>query len=136
MAQELSVHYDKVIGLDPSQSMLASAYQARTITRAFDFDIVSQACAAANIEYRVSSAEEMAAVEARSVDLIAVAQAAQCGSIDYDLYIPAFFRSQLTFDVCSWFDIPAFIKECNRVLKPSGTLGICRCLCFFFLLPD
>jgi len=60
---------------------------------------VSQAPALANVEYRVSKAED-SGLEADSVDLIVVAQSAH------------------------WFDLDAFYCEVRRVLRPGGVLSL------------
>ncbi|KAJ2554567.1 hypothetical protein EV175_002541 [Coemansia sp. RSA 1933] len=52
------------------------------------------------IQYVQSPAETLAFLEDKTVDLITVATGAH------------------------WFDIPAFLAEANRVLKPTGTLAI------------
>lgn len=60
---------------------------------------ISSAVGAGRIDYRVAHAEK-SGIDERSVDLITVAQALH------------------------WFDIPAFFKEADRVLKPQGLLAI------------
>ena len=60
---------------------------------------IAHAIAFPNIRYLVSSAEQTP-IESESVDLITVAQALH------------------------WFDIEAFFKEANRVLKKSGILAV------------
>lgn len=60
---------------------------------------IEQAIPAANIEYRIETAESNS-VSDRSVDLVTVAQAYH------------------------WFDHPAFVKQVQRVLKPGGLLAV------------
>ncbi|KAJ2544020.1 trans-aconitate methyltransferase 1 [Coemansia sp. RSA 1933] len=85
-ARELPSYFTKVIGVDISSEMLDQARAKEGPT--------------SGIQYVQSSAESLAFLEDRSVDLITVATAVH------------------------WFDIPAFLAEANRVLKPTGTLAL------------
>lgn len=80
-AVELSRRFDRVIATDGSAAQIA------------------QARPAANIDYRVETAEK-SSLAGHSADLITVAQAYH------------------------WFDHPAFLAEVNRVAKPHGLLAI------------
>ncbi len=60
---------------------------------------IEQAQVHPSVEYRVAAAED-SGLEAETVDLITVAQALH------------------------WFDIPKFMQEAKRVLKPKGIIGI------------
>ncbi len=60
---------------------------------------IEQACTHPSVEYRIATAEE-SGLESASVDLITVAQALH------------------------WFDIPRFMQEAERVLKPKGIIAV------------
>lgn len=80
-AAGLAPHFTHVIATDASAEQIAHARGSE------------------NIRFRVAPAEA-SGLENRSVDLIAVAQAAH------------------------WFDLPAFYTEVRRVLKPQGLLAL------------
>jgi SAM-dependent methyltransferase len=77
----LAPHFRRVIATDPSEAQLAHARPA------------------ANIEYRVATAEQ-SGLEDVSIDLVTVAQAAH------------------------WFDRPRFFAEVRRVAKPGALLAV------------
>jgi trans-aconitate 3-methyltransferase len=78
----LSNSFKLVYAADPSSAMLQNAIKK------------------SNINYSISSAENLSQIPSNSVDLVTVAQAAH------------------------WFNITEFYKESFRVLKPHGTLAI------------
>ncbi len=80
-ALQLARHFEQVIATDGSATQIASAVRA------------------ANIDYRVATAEA-SGIESASIDLVTVAQALH------------------------WFDIPRFFAEARRVLKPGGLIAI------------
>jgi SAM-dependent methyltransferase len=80
-AQGLAEHFRRVIATDASAEQIA------------------QARPNAGVEYRVAPAEA-SGLDAASVDLVTVAQAAH------------------------WFDLPAFYAEARRVLRPGGAIAL------------
>lgn len=80
-ARGLADHFEKVVASDPSEAQL------------------SRALAHHRIEYRVAM-EKDSGLPARSVDLVAAAQAAH------------------------WFDMQAFGAEVRRVLRPGGIVAV------------
>mmetsp|Transcript_23024 Transcript_23024/g.37874 ORF Transcript_23024/g.37874 Transcript_23024/m.37874 type:complete len:261 (+) Transcript_23024:158-940(+) len=81
-AQALAQYFDLVIATDVSEVQLKSAVKLD------------------NIQYRLSSAEDLSSVSSNSVDLVTVAEGAH------------------------WFNLPLFFAEVDRVLKPDGVLAI------------
>ncbi|KAL5342116.1 S-adenosyl-L-methionine-dependent methyltransferase [Aspergillus crustosus] len=95
VAQNLSKHFTKTTGLDPSQGMIETA---RSLA---DPDALAQG----KIAFEVSTAEEIGRnltppIADGSVDLIVAATAAH------------------------WFDMPKFWQRAARVLKPGGSVAI------------
>lgn len=80
-ARGLAAHFGEVIATDASKEQIANAVAHERVT------------------YAVATAED-SGIDAESVDLITVAQAAH------------------------WFDLPRFYAEVNRVLKPRGVLAM------------
>ena len=74
-------------------------YYSEVIATDASSNQIANATKKPGIQYRVASAED-SGIESNSVDLITVAQALH------------------------WFDLAAFTKEVNRVLKPGGILAV------------
>jgi trans-aconitate 3-methyltransferase len=87
VARHLSQDFEHVVGTDPSKGMIA---QAQSSTPAEQYP---------NVEFREATAEDLAFVEAGSVDLVVAAQAAH------------------------WFDYPRLWPELKRVLRQGGTMA-------------
>ncbi|KAJ2778881.1 trans-aconitate methyltransferase 1 [Coemansia javaensis] len=81
-ARQLPAHFGRVVAADISPTMIKGAPED------------------ARVEYVVSPAEDMAFLDAGSVDVLTAATGAH------------------------WFDDEAFVREARRVLKPTGTLAI------------
>ncbi|CAG2003595.1 unnamed protein product [Fusarium graminearum] len=88
----LAPHFDVAYGADPGLSMIEKAQQMGGISKA-----------GAQIEYKVSGAEELDKIdglEHSSIDLITAATAAH------------------------WFDMPKFWNAAAKLLKPGGTVAL------------
>jgi SAM-dependent methyltransferase len=83
----LTPYFDEVVATDPSEEQLRNAFPHPKVT------------------YKLARAEE-SGLEARSVDLVTVAQALH------------------------WFDVTMFFEEARQVLKPGGVIAVwCYMLC-------
>ena len=90
--------WDCATGTGQSALSLANHFDRVVATDASPQQI-EQATRHSSVEYRVAAAEE-SGLETASIDLITVAQALH------------------------WFDIPMFMAEANRVLKPKGVIAV------------
>lgn len=93
-AQALAPHFAHVIGLDPSEGMLATARSLGGVTSTSE-----------PIRYEISTAEELGEnlsppIQNSSIDLIVAANAAH------------------------WFDMSGFWPAAARVLKPGGSVAL------------
>lgn len=85
IARNLANKFDRVVCLDPSDTMIAQAK--------------SQSSEYKNVEFYVSSAEELKGVKDNSVDVVVAGEAAH------------------------WFSYPAAWKEIHRTLRSGGTMA-------------
>lgn len=85
----LAPHFQHAKGIDASKEMIEVAR-----------DLSNKASHGEPVSFEVSTAEDMAGVDAESVDLITAATAAH------------------------WFDMPAFWKRAAEVLKPGGSVAL------------
>lgn len=90
--------WDCATGSGQAAIALAQCFSSVIATDASAHQI-EQATATPRVEYRVATAEKPG-LDAGSIDLISVAQALH------------------------WFDIPRFMQEAQRVLKPQGVLAV------------
>ncbi len=98
LAAARTVAWDCATGNGQAALLLADHFD-RVIATDASATQIAHARAAPNVEYRVAPAER-SGLPAASVDLVTVAQALH------------------------WFDVEAFYREADRVLRPSGALAV------------